>query len=35
MKVQVSSIWKKKNIYMRDNRIRTDDPDGLAYYANH
>ena len=36
MKVQVSSIWKKKiYIYMRDNRIRNDDPDGPVYYANH
>ena len=32
MKVQVSSIWKEKN---KDCRIRTYDPDGVVYYANH
>ena len=35
MKVQVSSIWKKKKIDMKDSRIRTHDPDGAVYYANH
>ena len=35
MKVQVFSIWKKKNINKTDSRIRTHDPDGPVYYANH
>ena len=26
---------KEKKIYMKDNRIRTDDLDGPVYYANH
>ena len=34
LKVQVSSIWKKK-IDTKDSRIRTHDPDGTVYYANH
>ena len=34
MKVQVSSIWKKK-INMKDSRIRTHYPDGPVYYAKH
>ena len=34
MKVQVFSIWKKK-INKTDNRIRTHDPNGPVYYANH
>ena len=34
MKVQVSSIWKKK-ICMKDSRIRTHNLDGPVYYANH
>ena len=34
MKVQVFSIWKKK-ICKTDSRIRTHDPDGPVYYANH
>ena len=34
MKVQVSSIWKKKK-NMEDNRIQTDNLDGQVYYANH
>ena len=31
------NLKEKKNIYiyMRDNRIRNDDPDGPVYYANH
>ena len=32
MKVQVSSSWKN---YTKDSRIRTHDPDGPVYYANH
>ena len=35
MKVQVSSIWKEKKIYVEDSRIRTHDLDGRVYYANH
>ena len=35
MKVQVSSIWKKKKIDRKDRRIWTHDPDSLVYYANH
>ena len=35
MKVQVSSIWKKKRIDTKDRRIRTHGPDGPVYYANH
>ena len=27
MKVQVSSIWKKKKIDMKGNKIRTHDPE--------
>ena len=34
MKVQVSSIWKKK-IYFKDSGIRSHDLDGPVYYANH
>ena len=34
MKVQVSSIWKKK-FDTRDSGIRAHDPDGPVYYANH
>ena len=34
MKVRVSSIWKKK-FDTRDSEIRTHDPDGPVYYANH
>ena len=34
MKVQDSSIWKKKN-YLKDSRIRTHDLDGPVYYPNH
>ena len=35
MKVQVSSIWKKKKTDTKDSRIRTHDPDSPVYYANH
>ena len=35
MKVQVSSILKEKKINMRDSRIRTHNPGGPIYYANH
>ena len=35
MKVQVFSIWKKKKFDTKDSRIRTHDPDGPVYYANH
>ena len=35
MKVQVSSIWKKK-IWFENNGIRIhSNPDGPVYYANH
>ena len=34
MKVQVSSIWKKKTD-TKDSRIQTHDPDSPVYYANH
>ena len=34
MKVQVSSIWKKK-IYVKDSKIRTHNLDGPVYYAIH
>ena len=35
MKVQVSSLWKKKKIDMKKSRIRIHDPDSPVYYANH
>ena len=35
MKVQVSSIWKKKKIYVKSGRIWTHDLENLAYHANH
>ena len=37
MKEQVSSIWKKKKIDKKDmhSKIRTHDPDGPVYYADH
>ena len=35
MKVQVSSILKKKTVDMMNSRIRTHDLDGAVYYANH
>ena len=35
MKVQVSSIWKKKNIDMKSGRIWTYDLESLVYHANH
>ena len=35
MKVQVSSIWKKKQIDTNEGRIGTHDTDGLVHYANH
>ena len=35
MKVQVSSIWKKKKIDTEESRIGTHDPEGIVYYANH
>ena len=34
IKVQVSSIWKKKN-YAKDSMIRIQVIDGPVYYANH
>ena len=34
MKVQISSIWKKKND-TTDSRIRTHDSDGPESYTNH
>ena len=34
MKVQISSIWKKKND-TKDSRIRTHDPDDPVCYTNH
>ena len=33
MKVQASSVKKKK--VTKESRIRTHDPDGPVYYANH
>ena len=37
MKVQVSSIWKKKlaKIDMKSGRIWTHDLENLVYHANH
>ena len=35
MKVQISSIWKKKKNDTTDSRIRTHDSDGPVCYANH
>ena len=35
MKVQVSSIWKKKKMYMKDSTIQTHDLDGPENYTNH
>ena len=38
MKVQVSSIWKKKKlgkIAMKSSRIWTHDLENLVYHANH
>ena len=35
MKVQISSIWKKKKNDTRDSRIRTHDSDGPVSYTNH
>ena len=35
MKVQISSIWKKKKNDTTDSRIRTHDSDGPVSYTNH
>ena len=35
IKVQVSSIWKKKKFDTKESRIRTHDPEGPVDYAHH